>query len=581
MTRKKKSKPEGKPVSNTAGTENDGGDLQSPKETAMFAVPGWSVSSASLKPQAEPAQNESQPKDASTPNAQNKKRKRNNGNDKVTTGNVDEMFRKHIEGKPAGQSKQNKHKHDKKAAEKPASQKSTDNAGTQAKRQEKKKDQKHKDSDNQSKVTGEPTESAEADTAQDEENSAKKRKRNRKDKEGDSQQKVAGGSVKPVGAETAQTDGKPAKKQSNKKKEKKEDAASTASKETAAAAVESLAPPPATTTTLTPLQQAMRQKLISSRFRHLNETLYTTDSSTAVELFKKNPELFDEYHLGFSRQVKESWPSNPVDAYIQTVLRRGAVNPPKKGKKPNPNQALPLPRRPDGGCTIVDLGCGDGKLARTLTKDANRLKLKLHSYDLQSPHPVVTQADIANLPVKEGSVDVAIFCLSLMGTNWVSFVEEAWRVLRGDGKGEVWVSEVKSRFGKVARKKSQIGAQKPLSKTQQKKQNKNKKAGDDDSDLDDADIFAEDARPTDNDETDISAFIEVFRTRGFVLRPESVDKSNKMFVKMEFVKAGGAPTKGKHASVAPTNAFKKAKPDVGMTSEQEAQVLKPCVYKTR
>ncbi|RJE16810.1 rRNA processing protein Rrp8 [Aspergillus sclerotialis] len=56
-----------------------------------------------------------------------------------------------------------------------------------------------------------------------------------------------------------------------------------------------------------------------------------------------------------------------------------------------------------------------------------------------------------------------------MGTNWVSFVEEAWRVLRGDGKGECWVSEVKSRFGRVVRQKSQPGPKKPLSKTEKKK----------------------------------------------------------------------------------------------------------------
>jgi ribosomal RNA-processing protein 8 len=176
-----------------------------------------------------------------------------------------------------------------------------------------------------------------------------------------------------------------------------------------------------------------------------------------------------------------------------------------------------------------------------------------------------------------------------MGTNWVSFVEEAWRVLRSDGKGECWVSEVKSRFGKVVRKKAQIGARKPLSKSEKKKLKK-KQAGEDDagSDVDDADIYAEDARKADDDETDISAFIEVFRTRGFILKPESVDKSNKMFVKMEFVKQGGAPIKGKYASVAPAGGpgkkrFIDKSTDVGagVSPEEEARVLKPCVYKIR
>ncbi|KAJ5175955.1 uncharacterized protein N7482_001832 [Penicillium canariense] len=491
----------------------------------MFAVPGWSLESSALQKQSQPAkqaQVASQPtNEASTPNGKNKDKKRKRDN--VTSGNVNEMYRKHIEGHTATkpQKKQKKEKPTPAAAPSP-------------------------------KTNVEDVKKADPEPAQEEGQGKKKQKKNKKNKDAS---------------------------------EDKSDAA--APVQTTTSATSSLAAPPTTNATLTPLQQAMRQKLISSRFRHLNETLYTTDSSKAVELFNANPELFDEYHAGFSRQVKESWPSNPVDGYIQAIRRRGAVPVPKRGK-PLPNKALPLPRRPNGVCSIADLGCGDAALARNLTPSAKKLNLKLNSYDLQAPDPLITKADISKLPVEDGSVDVTIFCLSLMGTNWVSFVEEAWRVLRGDGKGECWVSEVKSRFGKVTRKKSMIGAQKPLSKTQQKKQKKSKK--DNDSDIDDADIFAEDARPAaDDDETDISAFVEVFRTRGFVLRPESVDKSNKMFVKMEFVKQGGAPAKGKHSTglSAPAAGGKKRfvdrKPeaDSGMTTEQEAQVLKPCVYKIR
>lgn len=496
----------------------------------MFAVPGWSLESSALKQQSQStrAQTESKPgNDTTTPNGKNKDKKRKREN--VTSGNVNEMYRKHIEGQSEKPWKKKKQEQQASAAVPAASPKT--------------------DKEEVKKVA--------TDTAQEEGQGKKKKQKQQKNKN---------------------------KKDNDTQEDKVNGAAPTQSTTSAAS---SLAAPPTTNATLTPLQQAMRQKLISSRFRHLNETLYTTDSSKAVELFNANPELFDEYHAGFARQVKESWPSNPVDGYIQAVRRRGAVPVPKRGK-PLPNKPLPLPRRPNGVCNIVDLGCGDAALARNLTPSAKKLNLKLNSYDLQAPDPLITKADISKLPVEEGSMDVAIFCLSLMGTNWVSFVEEAWRVLRSDGKGECWVSEVKSRFGKVTRKKSMIGAQKPLSKTQQKKQKKSKK--DDDSDIDEEDIFAEDARPAnDDDETDISAFVEVFRTRGFMLRPESLDKSNKMFVKMEFVKQGGAPIKGKHATglSAPAPGGKKRfvdrKPaaESGMTAEQEAQVLKPCVYKIR
>ncbi|KAJ5081785.1 hypothetical protein NUU61_010049 [Penicillium alfredii] len=514
----------------------------------MFAVPGWSVSSSALKQQTEPeaqSQNQSQStKEGSGSKAKNNKRKR--GNDHVTSGNVGEMYRKHIEGHTGGPRK----------------------AGKQGAGDSMKPD--------------------------------KKQKKENKTPEKAPQSKPANDPAKAANGGSEQADGKPAKQQKNKKNKDKEAHAEDKSQEGKAtsgpngaidSAAAELAPaPPPTSATLTPLQQAMRQKLISSRFRHLNETLYTTPSSKAVELFNNSPELFDEYHAGFSRQVKEFWPSNPVDGYIKAVRARGGVPVPKKGGKPQqkPGKGQPLPRRPNGVCTIADLGCGDAQLARALTPSAKKLNLKLASYDLQAPDPLITKADISNLPVEDGTVDVAIFCLSLMGTNWVSFVEEAWRVLRSDGKGECWVSEVKSRYGKVTRKKAQIGAQKPPSKADKKKAKK-KSADDADSDVDDADIYAEDARPTDNDETDISAFVEIFRTRGFVLRPESVDKSNKMFVKMEFVKQGGAPAKGKHATglSAPAPGGKKRfverKKDTenDLTPDQEAQVLKPCVYKIR
>ena len=508
----------------------------------MFAVPGWSVSNDALKAQTEQKQ---QPAADKRNGQSDKKRKR--GNDTVTKKNVDQMYRQHIEGHRVGNNKKN----DRKLQQEQKSQKG-DVANTQ------KPQGKNTKGAKEGKETADPG----------------------------------------VNGQNGNEESKPSKKQKkNKNKENKsgqEDAdEGPASNGTPSTAEPLPVAPPATEAKLTPLQQAMRQKLVSSRFRHLNETLYTTPSTQALELFSSNPELFDEYHAGFSRQVKESWPSNPVDGYAAAIRSRGASDP-KKGHNNKPNkkrgqQGPPLPRRPNETCTIADLGCGDAQLARNLTPSVEKLKLKFLSYDLHAANEYITKADITNLPVKDGSVDIAIFCLSLMGTNWVSFVEEAWRVLRGDGKGECWVSEVKSRFGKVVRKKGSIDTKKPLSKSEKKKLKKKQTDADEGgSDVDDAEVYAEDARPTDDDETDISTFVEVFRTRGLVLKPESVDKSNKMFVKMEFVKAGGPPTKGKHASAgAGAGAGKKKyvekrKEDGSdLSPEEEASVLKPCVYKIR
>ncbi|KAI9704725.1 MAG: 25S rRNA (adenine645-N1)-methyltransferase [Candelina mexicana] len=365
--------------------------------------------------------------------------------------------------------------------------------------------------------------------------------------------------------------------------------------------------PPISNTQLTPLQASMRSKLTSARFRHLNQTLYTTPSSTSLTLFEQNPSLFTDYHAGFRQQVS-IWPTNPVDNFISTLKTRGgAVRQPnsshgkgKKAKKPNQDTKLdvdegnpPLPRT-DGVCVVADLGCGDARLAISLNTSGvtQKVKLKILSFDLYSESKEVTKADIASLPLENGSVDVAIFCLALMGTNWIDFIEEAWRVLRL--KGELWVAEIKSRFGRVVTHKEKriehsVGNKKkknPVSKADRQAQ----EAEDENAELA-VEVDGAESGKGGKGGTDVAAFVEVLRKRGFVLQGESaVDLSNKMFVKMGFVKAL-TPTKGKCVPADKGGQAKegetwKRKAKTKFLDERdgegdEAKVLKPCVYKLR
>ena len=370
------------------------------------------------------------------------------------------------------------------------------------------------------------------------------------------------------------------------------------------------APPstiPRPETKLTPLQASMRQKLISARFRHLNETLYTKPSTHSLTLFAENPEMFTEYHEGFRRQV-EVWPENPVDSYIAAIKSRGKIRGPSRGEKNalatgeserREGDWAPLPRT-QGICTIADLGCGEAVLSSTLSLLQNKLHIQIHSFDLHCPSPLVTKADIAHLPLGDGSVDVAIFCLALMGTNWVEFVEEAWRVLRW--KGELWVAEIKSRFGRAG-PSTQKGAKvvdHSVGKRKRPLDRKEKKKLDEQAEDHLAAVEVDGAEST-SQTTDVSAFVEVLRKRGFLLRPDAkggvegaVDLSNKMFVKMQFVK-GLTPIKGKCVPVPQgmeqmgietwnTKPKRKFIDDDGPGEEHvrsEAGVLKPCVYKLR
>lgn len=72
---------------------------------------------------------------------------------------------------------------------------------------------------------------------------------------------------------------------------------------------------------------------------------------------------------------------------------------------------------------IADFGCGEAGLAKSV-------KQTVHSFDLVAANELVTACDMAHVPLEDSSVDVAVFCLSLMGTNLHDFLTEANRVLK-------------------------------------------------------------------------------------------------------------------------------------------------------
>ncbi|KAF5592243.1 methyltransferase [Fusarium pseudocircinatum] len=494
----------------------------------MFAVPGWSVSAEGLKSEA-PGQNNNN----SAPGKKSNKRKRNNNNsnatENVTASTVADLWESVIEGKKTEQPKSEK-------------------AAKRQKKQKKAKD----DEDEKLKEGDETKEVKEAKEGDDEQPKPKKEKKDKKQKQ----------------------------------KQKSTDDSTETTTSPAKAVVVKTAPLPPAPPKLTPLQASMREKLISARFRHLNETLYTRPSEEAFNLFDESPEMFDEYHEGFRRQVKV-WPENPVDSFLKDIRTRGKVRQQGKGKPgapPTPLAKTPLPRTQQE-CTIADLGCGDARLAEALQSDGKKLKVNVKSYDLQSPSPLVTKADIANLPLADGSVNVAVFCLALMGTNWVDFIEEAYRILHW--KGELWVAEIKSRFGPIRNKNAPVTHSVGNRKKNATAGKKGKKGADNDAEHDEDLAVEVDGMDDRRRETDVSAFVEVLRSRGFVLQGdrEAIDLSNKMFVKMHFIK-GASPTKGKHvkeqeASKGKRGIIRRIDPIDEQPEVNEASVLKPCVYKIR
>jgi ubiquinone/menaquinone biosynthesis C-methylase UbiE len=72
------------------------------------------------------------------------------------------------------------------------------------------------------------------------------------------------------------------------------------------------------------------------------------------------------------------------------------------------------------------------------------VKQKVHSFDLVALNEHVTVANMSNVPLEDESVDIAVFCLSLMGTNFADYLVEAHRVLKKGGL--LKIAELESRF---------------------------------------------------------------------------------------------------------------------------------------
>ncbi|GER33324.1 ribosomal RNA-processing protein 8 [Striga asiatica] len=156
----------------------------------------------------------------------------------------------------------------------------------------------------------------------------------------------------------------------------------------------------------------MKAKLTGGHFRMINEKLYTCTGDEALNYFKEDPSLFHVYHTGYQEQMSH-WPELPNDIIIKWIN----------------NQSPSL--------VIADFGCGDARLSRSV-------KNKVYSFDLISYDPSVIACDMSKTPLEDSSVDVAVFCLSLMGTNFPSYILEANRVLKT--RGWLLIAEVKSRF---------------------------------------------------------------------------------------------------------------------------------------
>lgn len=170
------------------------------------------------------------------------------------------------------------------------------------------------------------------------------------------------------------------------------------------------------------LAQKVAKKIGGARFRWINQKLYTCSSHDAAQLFVDEPDLFVLYHKGFKEQV-EQWPVNPLDNLIEFI----------KGFSPE--------------TVVTDFGCGEARLAQSVPQC-------VHSFDFVAVNDHVVSCDMSHVPLDDSSVDVGVFCLSLMGVNLVDYLLEARRVIKL--KGILKIYEIQSRIVSVDEFVSQV-----------------------------------------------------------------------------------------------------------------------------
>ncbi|WP_396138641.1 helicase-related protein, partial [Flavobacterium sp.] len=86
---------------------------------------------------------------------------------------------------------------------------------------------------------------------------------------------------------------------------------------------------------------------------------------------------------------------------------------------------------------VADLGCGENLLKKEITN-------KVYSFDYVGIDETVVECDISNVPLEGNKVDVSVFCLSLMGSNYIDYLKEGYRILKP--YGSMFIVEPKKKW---------------------------------------------------------------------------------------------------------------------------------------
>jgi hypothetical protein len=149
-------------------------------------------------------------------------------------------------------------------------------------------------------------------------------------------------------------------------------------------------------------------------FSRMNANWNRVASGTTHERLERDPSEWQHYHNELAR-IRQGWPADPQEDFIRWAQRRT-------------------------GRMIGDFGCGRARVRAALAD-----RHVVHSFDHVAVSEDVVACDIAHVPLEDEELDVALFCLSLMGSNVTDYMREAYRTLKLDGTLHVYDARISDR----------------------------------------------------------------------------------------------------------------------------------------
>ena len=156
-----------------------------------------------------------------------------------------------------------------------------------------------------------------------------------------------------------------------------------------------------------------RRNINYGDFSRMNARWNTSYSHTNYERLQNNPEEWMQYHTLY-QEARKTWSVLPYQESIKWLQKRS-------------------------GLVVGDFGCGEALISKALAD-----KHTFHNYDFIAINDNVIECDVAQVPLEDSCLDVAIFNLSLMGLNSADYIREVARTLKLDG--QLWIYEVTSHF---------------------------------------------------------------------------------------------------------------------------------------